>query len=192
MTTNSAPTAEAAPPPHEAVPARPPDCVFVVGPRGAGKTRWIQRRLLDLAAGHPDFRAAVLLAEEGRTRMERFALAHAGVAVRRLLLPCPCCPALAQLPTTVRDVVATSRAAALFIETPATAAPGLLAEFDRDPAWPRRLVVCLDAKWARLAERPDRPYFLSALLEKADEVIPPEPFPAGPSGHGAVAGLTLS
>lgn len=166
----------------------------MVGPRGAGKTRWIQHQVRQLAAGGSDLRAAVILAEDGHTRMERFAHDHPGLAVRRLLLPCPCCPALAQLPMTVRELVASSGAGWLFVETPATAASGLLAEFDRDPAWPRRVVLCLDAKWARLCERPDRPFFLSALLDRADAVVPPgDALPAGrPDGHSTIAQIALS
>jgi hypothetical protein len=155
--------------------------VFVVGPRGAGKTRWVQHRIRQHVAAEPGGRCAVVLAEEGHTRMERFARDVPAVAVRRLLLPCPCCPALAQLPETIRQVIGETGATRLYVEVPATAAAGLLAEFDRDPGWPRRLVLCLDEKWDRLRRRDDGPLFLSALVADADEIVTPRPPDAGPN-----------
>lgn len=66
--------AEPSPSPRETSAAHtPPHCVFVTGPRGAGKTRWLQRQIHDLAEKQPGTGSAVLLAGEGRTRMERFA-----------------------------------------------------------------------------------------------------------------------
>jgi hypothetical protein len=151
------------------------NCAFVSGPRGAGKTRWLQERIRELVAGQPAIRCAVVLAEEGHTRMERFAQEVPGVAVRRVLLPCPCCPALACLPETIRQLTAEPGVAWIFVETPATAAAGLLGEFDREFGWPRQVVLCLDEKWEWLRHRTDLPPFLSALIAHADTVVPPKP-----------------
>lgn len=151
----------------------PPRCVFVTGPRGAGKTRWIQSRILELVGAQPESRCGVVLAEDGHTRMEHFAHEVPRVAVRRVLLPCPCCPARAYLPDAVRELDRATGAAWIWIETPATAAAGLLREFDRELGWPRQLVLCNDAKWEQLRHRPDLPPFLSAILEQADIIVPP-------------------
>jgi hypothetical protein len=123
----------------------PRHCVFVTGPRGAGKTREPQLQIHDLAEQQPGARCAVLLAEEGRTRMEGFAQGTPGVAVRRLLLPCTCCPALA--------------------------AAGLVAEFERACGWPRELVVCLDRVWATHQREHASSPFQMVLLELADRVV---------------------
>jgi Ni2+-binding GTPase involved in maturation of urease and hydrogenase len=149
--------------------------VFVAGPRGAGKTRWIQERILALVAAQPGIRCAVVLAEDGHTRMERFAHDVPGLAVRRVLMPCPCCPARACLPETIRELQDGTGIDWLFVETPATAAAGLLGEFDRALGWSREVVLCLDEKWENLSHRPDRPPFLSALLERADRVMRSSP-----------------
>ncbi len=153
----------------------PPRCVFVSGPRGAGKTLWVQARIRELVAEDPGVRCAVVLAEDGHTRMERFVHEVPGVAVRRVLLPCPCCPARACLPDTIRQLAEGEGARWVFVEAPATAAAGLLGEFDRDLAWPRQVVLCLDEKWEWLRHRSDLPPFLTALIERADTVVPPRP-----------------
>ena len=151
----------------------PPCCVFVSGPRGAGKTHWIQSRILELIAVQPGSHCGVVLAEDGHTRMEHFAHEVPGVAVRRVLLPCPCCPARAYLPDTVRELARDAGAACIWIEAPATAAAGLLREFDRELGWPRQVVLCLDPKWEQLRHRPDLPPFLTAILEEADTIVAP-------------------
>lgn len=120
-----------------------PHSVFVTGPRGAGKTRWLRRQIHDLAESQPGTHCVILLAEEGRTRMEGFAR-DTPVTLGRLPLPCICCPSLADLPGTLRALVAAGSADSLFVEVPAMAAAGLLAEFDGVLGWPRELVVCLD------------------------------------------------
>ena len=168
---NEPPAARGTVPPTGAA----PQCEFVTGPRGAGKTRWVQRRIRELALGHPGAQCAVLLAEEGRTRMEGFCRETPGVSARRLLLPCMCCPGLADLPGVVRGLVAAVRPGWIFVEAPALAAAGLMAEFDRAFGWPRKLDVCLDPGWT-LALRDDAlaPFQL-ALLGLADLVIPSLP-----------------
>jgi len=153
-------------------PNAPQHCVFVTGPRGAGKTRWVQRQIRDLAERLPGTRCAVLIAEEGRTRMEGFARDTPGVVVWRLLLPCICCPSLADLPGTLRALVAPAYPDWLFVEVPALAAAGQLAEFDRACGWPREVVVCLDGAWTNARCEQTLSPFQMALLELAGSVVP--------------------
>jgi hypothetical protein len=169
-----------------------PGCTFVAGPRGAGKTRWLQARVRELVAERPGMRCGVVLAEEGHTRMERFSQEIPGVEVRRVFLPCPCCPARAGLPEIVRRLAAEAGAAWIFVETPATAAIGLLGEFDRELGWSRRLVVCLDERWQRARLRTEGPPFLAALLERADTIVPPRPRPGTAAAGGTGDDATLS
>jgi hypothetical protein len=159
--------------------ATPPSCVVVTGPCGAGKSRWLQERIRALRVEQPEARFGVVIAEEGRTRWERFAQETPGVAVRRVFLPCPCCPALADLPGAVNQLIAETGAAHLFLELPAVAAAGLLAEFDRTAGWPRQVVVCKSAAWADAGRRGVYSPFYGALLTLADTVIEP---PTGPRG----------
>jgi hypothetical protein len=149
----------------------PPHCVFVTGPRRADKTRWLQLQIHDLAEKQSGARCAVLLAEEGRTRMEGFAQDTLGVTVRRLLLPCTCCPALAALPGALRALVAAVRPDWFFVEVPAMAAAGLVAEFDRVLGWPRELVVCLGRTWATAQREHALSPFQMVLLELADRIV---------------------
>ena len=148
-----------------------PRCVFVTGTRSAGKTRWMQERIRALWADQPEVRCGVLLAEEGRTRMERFAQEPPGVAVRRISLACPCCPALADLPGALLRLVADSRVDWVFLEVPAIAAAALLAEFDRAIGWPRQVVVCQGAAWMDAQRRRVLPPFFTSLLDLADAVV---------------------
>jgi G3E family GTPase len=167
-------------------PNTPPHCVFVTGPRRAGKTRWLQLQIHDLSEKQSGARCAVLLAEEGRTRMDGFAQDTPGVTVRRLLLPCTCCPALADLPGALRALVAAVRPDWLFVEVPALAAAGLAAEFDRVLGWPRELVVCLDRAWATARREHGLSPFQMILLELADRVVsnpPPRGIPRGPEAR---------
>lgn len=169
------PAGPLSPPGEPPAPAPPPRCVFVTGPRGAGKTRWLQAQIRRLGAGTPGARAAVLLAEEGRTRLEAFAADTPGVTVHRLLLPCICCPGRADLPGELRRLVAAARPDWVFLEVPALAAAALVAEFDRQLGWPRELTVCLDRAWSRASEAHALSPFLAALLEGADRVVPAPP-----------------
>ena len=153
-----------------------PRCVFVSGPPRAGKTRWLQERIRTLAAGTPPARCAVLLAEEGRTRWENFARELPPLAVHRLVLPCLCCPALANLPAAVQSLVASTGAGWLFVEVPAIAAAGVIAEFDRALGWPRQVVICTSAAWEAASRTAELPFFMSSLIALADTVVaqPPE------------------
>jgi G3E family GTPase len=153
-------------------PNNSPHCVFVTGPRGAGKTRWVQLRIRDLAEKQPGTRCAVLLTEEGRMRMEGFAHDAPGVAVRRLFVPCICCPSLADLPGTLRALVAEVCPDWLFVEVAALAAAGQLAEFDRACGWPREVVVCLDRAWTTARCEHALSPFQMVMLELADLVVP--------------------
>lgn len=157
------------------VPTNPPQCVIVSGPSRAGKTRWLQARIRTLKATKSPVPCAVLVAEEGRTRWENFARETAGLAVHRLMLPCFCCPGLANLPATVRNLVASTGAGWLFIEAPAIAAAGLIAEFDRTLGWPRQVVICTSAAWDAAARTAELPFFMSNLIALADTVIAPMP-----------------
>lgn len=153
----------------------PPRCVFVTGPRGAGKSRWLQERIRSLRREHPAAHCAVLLAEEGRTRWERFAREISGVAIQRLFLPCLCCPALADLPGAARALHAASRPEWLFLELPALAAAGLLGEFDRALGWPREVVLLLDAEWSAARRAQTLTPLHAATLALADRVLEPAP-----------------
>ena len=159
---------------------------FVTGPRGAGKTRWVQLRIRELAREHPGARCAVLLAEEGRTRMERFCAETPGMGARRLLLPCMCCPGLADLSGALRELMTAIRPGWIFVEAPALAATGLMAEFDRVFTWPRRLNVCLDPSWTQALRDDCLAPFQLALLSLADLVIP-SPSRAGSRGSASGA-----
>ncbi len=160
----------------------------MTGPRGAGKTRWLQLQIHDLAERQPGTRCTVLLAEEGRTRMEGFAQDTPGVTVRRLLLPCICCPALTDLRGVLRALVAAVRPDWFFVEVPALAAAGLVAEFDRILGWPRELVVCLDRAWVTAQRERGLSPFQMVLLELADRVVS-NPAPRGiPRGLDAPPG----
>lgn len=157
--------------PWSAHPAAPPRCVVVTGPVGAGKTRWLQCCVRRLLQRQPSARPAVLLAEEGRTRMENFCRETPVVAWRKLVLPCTCCPAAADLPDAVRALVGPARADWLFLELPVIAAPGLLGEFDRILGWSRSLVACLTPRWAQARTAEETSPFLSVLFGQADIVI---------------------
>lgn len=145
-----------------------PRTVIVVGPRGAGKTRWMQDAVARLVAGPEAQRCAVVLAEEGRTRMENFVREHAGVTLHKFFPPCLCCPALIDLPGSLRRAVAANNAGWLFLELPAIAAPPLIPEFERTLGWPRAVLVCTGPRWA--ARTPLIP-FQEGILSFADEVL---------------------
>lgn len=165
----------------------PPSCVFVTGPRDSGKTRHILKNLRKIAAtAHtPEGTVAVLLAEEGRTRAETLSAAFPGLVLRRLFLPCQCCPELARLPAALRLVrEANPRIEQIFIEVPDVAALRFLAEFDAVIGWPRRVVTCMSAAWAKARRLQMLPPFQAALIEAADVVIEPDQVSAAPQPQG--------
>lgn len=154
-----------------------PICTFVSGPRDAGKSRHILECLRKIAAtAHtPEGTVAVLLAEEGRTRAESLSAAFPGLILRRLFLPCQCCPELARLPAALRAIKdANPRLERVFIEVPDIAALRFLEEFDAVIGWPRSLVVCLSAAWCKARRLEMLSPFQSALIEQADLFVEPE------------------
>lgn len=144
--------------------------VFVTGPRGAGKTRWLQGCIDELRARNADARVAVLLCEEGRARMETFCADRAGVLHRKLFPSCICCPTTADLPGVLEDLIEATSAKWVFVELPILAAAGLLGEFDRILGWPRSLIVLLTPKWAEMVRSGMVSPFQSALIDSADAV----------------------
>jgi len=52
------------------------------------------------------------------------------------------------------------------------AAAGLMAEFDRELAWPRELTVCLDRSWDMARREHALSPFQAVLLERADTLVP--------------------
>jgi hypothetical protein len=171
---------------------QPPRCVFVTGPRG--RSRWLEERIAEIHAQRADARCAVLLADEGLTRTERFAGSPASVAVKCLFMPCLCCPGAADLPGAIRRLAAATRAEWVFVELPALAAAGLLAEFDRKVGWPREVVVSLNREWAAARRAQTLSVFQSRLLELADRVVerPATRRAASAADAGGVATPTLS
>jgi hypothetical protein len=165
---------------------RPPVCVVVTGPRGAGKTRWLQECIRRVIAGRPAARCAVLLAEEGRTRMESFCAGTPGMILEKLHLPCLCCPEAADLPKAVESLIAKGGAGWLFLELPVMAAPGLLAEFDRQLGCARAVILRLTPAWAKMLQSGMLSPFQSGMLGVADAVI------TNDDEAGRATGLILS
>lgn len=164
------------PPENASRPAAPPAVTFVTGPRDSGKTRYILECLRNIATGRSNADtkgiAAVLLAEEGRTRAETLSAAFPGLVLRRLFLPCQCCPELARLPSALRATCeANPRLEQIFIEVPDVTAMRFLEEFDQMIGWPRTLVVSLSAAWHKARRLEMLLPTQSVLLEKADVVI---------------------
>jgi len=170
----------------------PRHTAWITGPRGAGKTRWLQARLRTLREAKPGLRCAVLSLEDGRTQWEDFSRSESGVTFGKLVMPCVCCPAAAGLPAAVSEMVRSTGAEFLFIEAPAVAAAGLLREFDQTLAWPREVVLCPGAKWTALRDRTDLPYFMASLLAQADVIVPPEPGASSTDDPTPPAAPTLS
>lgn len=148
-----------------------PHCVVVTGPRGAGKTRWLQHCIREVLAQRPGVRCAILLAEEGRTRMEAYCADLPDVSLRKLFLPCLCCPGASDLSGAVGRLVEETGPDWLFLELPVIAAPGLLAEFDRQVGIPRTVVMRLTPDWVRALEAGILSPFQSGMFDSADAVI---------------------
>ncbi len=162
-----------------------PHCVAVTGPRGAGKTRWLQQCIRELLAERPGVRCAILLAEEGRTRMESFCADLPRLSLRKLFLPCLCCPEASDLSGAVGRLVTETGADWLFLELPVIAAPGLLAVFDRQIRIPRTVVMRLTPSWARAVKAGMLSPFQSGMFDAADVVI------TNPDGTERAARLVL-
>jgi hypothetical protein len=146
-----------------------PRCTIVTGPVGAARIRWMRETIQGA-----EVKCAVLAPEETAAAMEHFARGVPRVSVRRLAVPCLCCPAAAAgLPDLVRTLVEEGGPDRLFIDLPVLAAASLLAEFDALVRWPRELVVCLSADWAKARRTRMLSYFQSRLIDAADRVVEP-------------------
>lgn len=150
------------------VPAR---CTIVTGPSGTETARWIQETIHTSRVDRLSARCAVLVSLENAAEMARFAEAVPRVTVRRLTLPCLCCPGAAELPRRVRALAEESDADWLFVALPVLAANGLIAEFDALVRWPREVVVCLDDAWTEARRTDSLSYFQFRLISAADRVI---------------------
>lgn len=184
---------------NHANPSAYPVCTFVSGPRDSGKTRHVLECLRRIAttARTPEGTVAVLLAEEGRTRAESLSAAFPGLVLRRLFLPCQCCPELARMPAALRAVKdANPRLERVFLEVPDIAALRFMEEFDTVIGWPRSLVVCLSAAWVKARRLNMLSPFQIALIERADVFVEPKQVqPAHrtvPDGIQTVAPFDLS
>lgn len=152
----------------------PPRCVFVTGPSGPAKVRWLEEQVAQIASGGtmPGRQACgVLLVDEGLTRTNRFAGAEPAITVRCLFMPCLCCPGVADLPRVARRFADENRIEVLFIEVPALAAAGLIAEFDHILRWRREVVVCLNRDWDRARRANTLSVFQACMLALADQVV---------------------
>lgn len=150
---------------------QPPNCVFVTGPRGAGKTRWMQQCILRLLEQRPATKCAVLLAEEGRTRMEGFIEGRAGLIFRKLFLPCLCCSCRSAVAGALRQLSDANTLEWIFVELPAVAAAGMISELDRTVGAGTFLVVCLNEAWAKARRDNEMMPFQSSLLAVASAVV---------------------
>jgi hypothetical protein len=148
-----------------------PRFVLVTGPAESVKTRWLHTFILSLQVNQPLVRCAVVLVEHGRTQMSMFAKRYSNITVRKIVLPCLCCPALIRLSEVVRSLIAAVQAEWIFIEVPALAAASIVAEFDRVLAFHRSIVVCLDAAWLSIFKEGKESYFQHMLLNLADAVV---------------------
>lgn len=146
----------------------PPVGIFVTGPDISARHRWIGREL------NVPGRHALLTAELSGAELGRFRHEHPTTGLRRLFLPCACCPSLAHLPMNARELVAAVGPERLFIDLPLLAVTGLISEFDEVLRWPRQLVVCLSPAWAVARARHELTPFQFGLLSQADLVVAPE------------------
>lgn len=152
----------------------PPRCVFVTGPTGPAKVRWLEEQIAQISRGTPSpgrQGCGVLLLDEGLTRTKRFANAEPAIPVRCLFMPCLCCPGVADLPRVARRFAEDNRIEVLFIEVPALAAGGLIAEFDHILRWRREVVVCLNREWDRARRTNTLSAFQTRMLALADQVV---------------------
>jgi hypothetical protein len=152
----------------------PPYCVFVTGPAGPARARWLEEqvaRVVHRAASPARPRCGILLLDEGLTRTKRFADAEPAIPVRCLFMPCLCCPGMADLPRVARRFAEENQIEVLFIEVPPLAAAGLIGEFDHVLRWRREVVVCLNRDWDRARRSNTLSSFQTRLLLLADQVV---------------------
>lgn len=162
-------------------PASPaPHCVVVTGPARKETWAWIERKVRFVRETEPAARIAVLAADADLVRLRAMAQHCAPIEIRRLLVPCACCPGLSDLPAEAKELVDETRSDWLLIELPVLAAQPLLAHFDAVLRWPRELVVCLTQSWTEARDRGELTWHQSQLLAAAD-VITPFPLPEDPT-----------
>ncbi|MDO8544114.1 MAG: hypothetical protein Q7S40_27040 [Opitutaceae bacterium] len=167
-----------------------PRCIIVTGPRHADKTSWLNDTIRALRVNDPAARCAVLTAEDGTATVERLAKIAPPITTRRVYLPCPCCPAAADLPGHIRALVDVSQPDWLFIELPVLPASGLVGEFDAVLGWERVLVVCLDDRWAEARRLHRFSPFQASFIESANQVIEPRPVVRDSTAPSSQAGET--
>lgn len=170
--------------------ADPPRCTFVTGPPSPARSRWLAARVCETAR-LPGVRCAVLLADERPIGAGRFAEPDTAVEVRLVGMPCPCCARAADLPGVAQAFARETGASRLFIEVPAVAAHGLIAEFDAVLGWPRDVVVCLSSGWSRGREEQTLSMFQIQLLALATRIVEPAACTSGLPGP-AVAARSLA
>ncbi len=163
--------------PVSPLPGGVPRCAVVTGPARKETWAWIERKLRSVREEQHGARLALLAADADIGQLRAIARSYAPVEIRRLMVPCACCPALTNLPSDAQELVDEFKPDWLIIELPALAATALLAHFDSALHWPREFVVCLDDRWAAARRDDQLTWFQSQLLQSADRVA--EPNPAG-------------
>jgi len=148
----------------------PPRCLIVTGLPGSGKTLWLKRWLDSMAISTPEARCAVLIAEEGNTRLDP--AAHAEHDVRHCPVPaCLCCMDFGILTEAVKETVASGSPDWLALEIPFLLSGGFLTAFDRDLGWSRQVVVCRELKTGNKGGGALKDFFFNVLCEQAVAVI---------------------
>lgn len=153
---------------------RMPQCVVVAGPARKETWAWIERKLRSVREAQPAARLALLAADADVGQLRAIARSYAPIEIRRLMVPCACCPALTNLPSDARELAEEFKPDWLIVELPVLAATALLAHFDSSLHWPREFVVCLDERWAAARRDDQLTWFQSQLLQSADLVADPE------------------
>lgn len=149
-----------------------PRLTFVTGPDVADVARWLDAAT---AAG-ATARCAILVCSLAAPRVRRVrggAGSEPAEELRPLVLPCLCCPSLANFPQQIRDAARETGAEHLFVALPVLAAAGLVAEFDVWAHAPREFVVHLDAAWSAARRADALSFFQFSLLAAADRVVDP-------------------
>lgn len=123
-----------------------PRCLFITGPLGAGKTRWLRELIVAKRNQTPTAKFACILAERGTTTLDDLAAQTPHwLTVSPLVLPCICCPGAANLPCIAREMVEASGPDWLIVEVPTITAVGLVAETERQLGWSCLLVAVFPA-----------------------------------------------
>ncbi len=148
-----------------------PRCIIVTGPGHADKVSWLHETTHAIQAEQPSTHYAVLSVNKDAIGMERFAQAARGVTIRRLFLPCKCCPAAADLPRHVHTATEAIDVDWVSLMLSVLAATGLIAEFDALVCWPREVVVCLGPDWTEARRADTLSFFQFRLITSANRVI---------------------